>query len=100
MAQTDIRRYEVEARSTDTFGRVPFFFYLAHIALIHALAVALAWTTLGNDVWTSSQKPPGYGLDLFGVYAAWFGVVVVLYPACDWFAQLKRRRGEWWWSYI
>jgi uncharacterized membrane protein len=83
-----------------TFGRVPFFFYLAHIALIHTLAVALAWAMLDNVSWTSSQKPPGYGFNLLGVYAAWFFVVVALYPICDWFAKLKRRRTEWWWSYL
>src|SRR5262249_9757775 len=82
-----------------TFGRVPFFFYLAHIALIHALAVVLAWTLLGSG-WTSSQKPSGYGVGLFGVYAVWLCVVVALYPACAWFAELKRHRGEWWWSYV
>jgi uncharacterized membrane protein len=94
------RAHGAIASRLTTFGRVPFFFYLAHIALIHALAVALAWTTLGNDSWTSSQKPPGYGFNLFGVYTAWLCVVIALYPACDWFAQLKRRRGEWWWSYV
>ena len=26
-----------------TFGRVPFFFYVVHLPLIHALAVGLAW---------------------------------------------------------
>ena len=35
-----------------------------------------------------------------GVYAVWLMVVVALYPLCAWFAQLKRRRSEWWWSYL
>jgi uncharacterized membrane protein len=94
------RAHGAIASRLTTFGRVPFFFYLAHIAFIHTLAVALAWMMLGNVSWTSSQEPPGYGLNLFGVYAVWLCVVVALYPACDWFAQLKQRRSEWWWSYI
>src|SRR5262249_14984095 len=35
-----------------TFGRVPFFFYVVHIAFIHALAVGFAWITLGDIGWT------------------------------------------------
>jgi len=27
-------------------------------------------------------------------------VVVALYPLCRWFAGIKRRRTEWWWSYL
>ena len=47
-----------------------------------------------------SAKPAGYGLSLPGVYAVWLMVVVALYPLCAWFAQLKRRRSEWSWSYL
>ena len=37
---------------------------------------------------------------LAGVYAVWLFVVVTLYPLCRWFAGVKRRRTEWWWSYL
>jgi uncharacterized membrane protein len=87
-----------------TFGRVPFFFYVAHIFLIHALAVALAWATIGDAGWLMGQFPPkkpaAYGLDLLGVYSTWLCVVVMLYPLCRWFAAIKQRRSEWWWSYL
>jgi hypothetical protein len=46
------------------------------------------------------QKPARYGLPLPGVYAVWLLVVVALYPLCRWFAALKQRRREWWWSYL
>jgi uncharacterized membrane protein len=92
------------ARWVTTFGRVPLLYYVAHIFLIHALAVVLALVTLGDATWLlgglPSAKPPGYGLPLLGVYAVWLLVVVALYPLCAWFAQLKRRRSEWWWSYL
>jgi hypothetical protein len=26
--------------------------------------------------------------------------LVMIYPLCRWFADLKRRRNEWWWSYL
>jgi len=84
--------------------RVQVFFYVAHIFLIHALAVALAWATIGDAGWLLGkfppQKPAAYGLDLLGVYATWLCVVMMLYPPCRWFASIKQRRNGWWWSYL
>jgi uncharacterized membrane protein len=88
-----------------TIGRVPFLYYVAHIILIHALAVAMAWAMSGDAGWLFGsgalrRKPATYGLDLPNVYAMWLLVVVALYPLCRWFAALKQRRREWWWSYL
>jgi uncharacterized membrane protein len=87
-----------------TFGRVPFFFYVVHIILIHALAVALASIMFGNAGWLfgafSSRKPASYGVSLLAVYAIWIYVVAMLYPLCRTFARLKQQRREWWWSYL
>jgi uncharacterized membrane protein len=86
------------------FGRVPFFYYVVHIFLIHALAVLFAWATIGNSAWLfgglGGGKPAGYGLGLVGVYAVWLAVVVALFPLCRWFAAAKRRGRAWWWSYL
>jgi uncharacterized membrane protein len=87
-----------------TFGRVPFFFYVVHIVLIHALAVLFAWATVGTAGWLlgafPAMKPASYGLGLAGVYAVWLAVIVALFPLCAWFAAIKRRRREWWWTYL
>jgi len=87
-----------------TYGRVPLLYYVAHIFLIHALAVAAAYATLGDASWLvgldPGNKPASWGVDLPGVYAVWVLVVVALYPLCRWFADLKQRRKEWWWSYL
>ena len=91
------------ARWIVTFGRVPFFYYVVHIFLIHALAVAYAAAVLGDASWlfgSFSGRPADYGLGLPGVYAVWPFVVLTLYPLCRWFAVLKQRRREWWWSYL
>jgi uncharacterized membrane protein len=93
------------ARLIITFGRVPFFYYVVHIFLIHALAVALAWLVWGDASWLFGlhgppAKPADYGLSLPGVYLVWLLVVSALYPLCRWFAGLKQRRTEWWWSYL
>ena len=87
-----------------TIGRVPFFYYVAHLYLIHVLAVVFAFVVLGDAAWQFGgplrQKPPGYGLDLPGIYAVWLFVVAALYPLCRWFAAVKQRRTDWWLSYL
>jgi uncharacterized membrane protein len=86
-----------------TFGRVPFLFYVAHLYLIHALAVA-AGVAQGfpasavADVFL--RLPEGYGFGLPVVYAAWLGVVALLYPLCRRYAELKARSRAWWLSYL
>jgi hypothetical protein len=30
------------------------------------------------------------------VYLVWAGIIIGLYPACRWFADLKRRRSDLW----
>ena len=87
-----------------TFGRVPFFYYVVHIFLLHVLAIVFAWATIGDIGFlfgpSAGRKPATYGLDLAGIYAVWLAVVVALYPLCRWFARIKCRRTEWWWSYL
>jgi len=86
-----------------TFGRVPLFFYVLHLYLAHLSAGLLAWA-MGWDtaVLASSHKtlPDGWGLSLPWVYVAWLAVLLALYPLCRWFGELKRRRNEWWLSYL
>jgi len=83
-----------------TFGRVPLFYYIAHIYLLHASAILFAWITIGGAIFGATYKPDGYGLGLAGIYIVWLAVVTLLYPLCSWFAAIKRRRTEWWWSYL
>jgi uncharacterized membrane protein len=86
-----------------TFGRVPLFFYVLHIALAHLAAgiIALAMgygTALLSDDFMSLPQQWGFGLPV--VYLAWLLVVATLYPACRWFAAVKRQRDDWWLSYL
>jgi uncharacterized membrane protein len=85
------------------FGRAPFAFYVAHLYLIHALAVAFG-AIQGFDarqfLTYSFFFPKGYGVGLPGVYAVWLLVVTMLYPLCRWVAAAKRRRKGWWLSYL
>ena len=91
-----------------TFGRVPLFFYLLHIPLIHGAAVLCDWLRFGwsplaaSGPWEVRREavPETYGLSLPMVYLVWAGVVLVLYPPCRWFAGVKRRRRGAWLSYL
>jgi uncharacterized membrane protein len=92
-----------------TFGRVPLFFYLLHLPLIHILAVLLAYLRYGyaGGVWlgppwpgTIASYPPNYGYSLWVVYALWLLVILLLYPLCRWFAEVKQRRRDPWLSYF
>jgi len=47
-----------------------------------------------------SLNHPAGGFPLPVVYLIWVLVVVALYPACRWFADVKRRRGDPWLSYL
>ncbi len=84
------------ARFFIVYGRVPLFFYVLHIFLIHALAVLAAWITIGGpSSLVGSIKPlelpEGFGFGLPVVYLVWIGVSLLLYPACKWYADVKRR---------
>jgi uncharacterized membrane protein len=83
------------ARILAVFGQVPFSYYVIHIYLIHLLAVATAFAMTGDLV-----RTPEIGLSLGGVYLVWLLVLVLLYPVCRWFSELKSSRRGWWWSYL
>lgn len=72
------------ARFLIVFGRVPLFFYILHLYLIHALAVA-AGSMSGYDT-------EGYGFSLPIVYSIWIAVVFMLYPICRWYMGVKASR--------
>ncbi|HKX52342.1 MAG TPA: heparan-alpha-glucosaminide N-acetyltransferase domain-containing protein [Nitrosospira sp.] len=87
-----------------TFGRVPLFFYLLHLYVIHGLVTGFAYVMV-NDVssFLTYHKffPPWWGFSLPVVYLIWAGVVILLYPVSYWFAGVKaRHKGSWWTSYV
>ena len=96
------------ARWLTVFGRVPFFFYMLHIPLIHLLAIVVSVVTLGavspwlfaNHPMGNPPAPDGYTWSLGRLYLVWVAAVVLLYLPCRWFADLKTRRNDWWLSYL
>ena len=92
------------------YGRVPFFYYIIHIYLFHALALLAAllqghpasdMTNFTNWV-TANPKLKGYGFGLGTVYTVWIAVVLALYPLCKRFDAYKRanQAQKKWLSYL
>jgi uncharacterized membrane protein len=92
------------ARAFADFGRVPFFFYVVHLYVIHAAAVAAGWLQGFPPAAMMDFcffLPKAYGFSLPVVYAIWIALVLALYPLCRWFAGVKaRHRDQVWLSYL
>jgi uncharacterized membrane protein len=80
------------------FGRVPFFYYLLHIPLIHVAAMLVSllregrvnpWL-FGNHPMMPPPLPDGYMWSLPLLYLVWAIVIATLYLPCRWFAEKKR----------
>lgn len=91
------------------FGRVPMFYYLLHIPVIHLLAIGVCYARYGQVYWMFESSnigsfpitpPPGWGYSLPVVYLVWAIVVMTLYPLCRWFAGVRQRRSDAWLSYL
>jgi uncharacterized membrane protein len=91
------------ARVVNVYGRVPMFYYVFHIYLVHVASIAVAlmfgqpsgWLWHGA-VWMSS-RPPGYGHGLPFIYLVWIVIVAMLYFPCKWFMNFKREHRDWKW---
>ena len=73
-------------------GRVSLFFYLIHIPTIRLLAIA--WFHYTGD------EPNRYQPNLWLVYGIWMIIILILYPLCYWFSEIKRHHQKWWLSYL
>jgi hypothetical protein len=86
------------------FGRVPMFFYVVHVFVVHAVAVGLALAAHKpvpwQPLWFFSTIPLNFGYSLWVVYPLWIAIIVALYPVCRWYANLKKRRKDWWLGYL
>jgi uncharacterized membrane protein len=90
-----------------TFGRVPFFYYLLHIPLIHALALIVMRVKFGDAFNAAAyatapyaRVPQSQRWSLLLLYVVFLIAVALLYPACRWYAGFKARRRDVWLKYI
>jgi Predicted membrane protein len=96
-------------RPAQIIGKVPFFYYLMHVLMLHLLAAGAALIRYGSirpalESPTLDRFPitqlPGWPAPLPVVYLIWITVVVMLYPFCAWYAGVKRRSDNPWLSYL
>ncbi len=91
-------------------GRVPLFFYILHLFLIHLLGIIAVmasgrpWTDMIFTTLQNAKDSPwlkGYGYSLAGTYLVWIVVIAILYPLCKWYDAYKTKHKEkWWLSYL
>jgi uncharacterized membrane protein len=89
------------------FGRAPLAFYILHIFVGHAIMMAWGVAT-GHPAsvfigFMANPQPlveSGWGHPLWVVYLVWAMVLVILWPVCRWWGELKRTRRDWWLSYL
>jgi uncharacterized membrane protein len=96
------------ARTLETFGRVPFFYYLLHIPLIHLAACVVSLIRIGsvspwlftNHPMAPGDLPEGYRWSLGLLYLVFAVSVVALYFPCRWYARLRATNKNPWLSYL
>ena len=85
------------ARMMSLFGRVPMFYYLLHIPLIHAVALVV-WKIrdgVTHEDWFATAPyvfvESGQQWPLWLLYLVFAACVALLYPACRWYERRKLR---------
>jgi uncharacterized membrane protein len=91
------------ARPFLTFGRVPLFFYITHLYVIHALA--MVFLVFSGDDWHKyifsaqgirSGALIDFGLDIGEVYLVWLIIILLMYPLCKWHQTYKENNPSKW----
>ncbi len=82
-------------RIGSAYGRVPFFYYLVHLYLIHSVMLVIMflqgfrWTDLSFAPFRFGRAQTGSGIELWAVYLVWVSIVALLYPLCKWYGKYK-----------
>jgi uncharacterized membrane protein len=84
------------------FGRVPLFFYVLHIPLIHVAAIVVSLIRTGrvtpwlfeNHPMEPPPAPDGYRWSLLLLYTVWAICVTLLYFACRWYVARRSTRAS------
>ncbi len=79
---------------------MPLFYWFVHWVVIHFVAIGIFmsqgfhWSDLQFSGFGFGHPKNGGGLDLAGVYAAWLGVVIFMYPLSKYYGQYKANHKE------
>jgi uncharacterized membrane protein len=102
LAAASASSWGVFGRVMNVYGRVPLFYYILHLYVIHLAAILLGVLTHQPVSWLfhggfflnypPDGEPYGHGLGV--VCGMWIAVVVLLYFPCAWFARVKQRHPD------
>jgi len=90
------------------FGRVPLFYYLLHIPVIHAAALVVSVVREGrvnpwlfaNHPMMNPPPPPGYMWSLPLLYLVFAIVIALLFIPCWWYANARLRHRHAWMRFL
>src|SRR5687767_13379742 len=89
-----------------TFGRVPMFYYLLHIPVIHVLALITMKLggASGMSQWYAkapyAEVPAEHRWSLLTLYGVFVLAIAILYPLCAWYARKKSANPQIWMRYL
>lgn len=87
-----------------TYGRVPFFFFILHLAVISFTSFVWTHLSFGKGVnlsFTSPMDwPAEYHPSLWRAYFVWLLLIIILYFPCRWYGKYKATSKAWWVSYL
>jgi uncharacterized membrane protein len=82
------------------YGRVPLFYFIVHIYIIHFILLIVVFAQgyslnrLNFANLAFARPPAGSGLPTWSIYPIWFAVVAALYPVCRWYGHYKAAHPE------
>jgi len=95
-------------RPVIVIGKVPFFFYVIHLYVIHALALLLLvyegrnwhqYILSARGIMSGTLH--NFGLSLGAVYVIWIFLIASLYPFCKLYQSYRENHpAKWWLSYL
>jgi uncharacterized membrane protein len=87
-----------------TYGRVPFFFFILHLAVISIASFGWTYLSFGKGVNLSfipaKEWPTGYQPSLGRTYFVWLLLIIILYLPCQWYGKYKSTSKARWVSYL
>lgn len=87
-----------------TYGRVPLFFFILHLAVISFTSYLWTYFAFGQGVNLSFSDakdwPADYSPSLLRTYLVWLLIVGALYFPCRWYGQFKSAHKVWWLKYL